>query len=94
MPCTDGGASYPLSREERLDALAPAMLCAVLNTMYREAYEAMLQRIDWKEAGVSKSDFFAWKQMHDDLDRKRKADEERRTLQEGRRAKALGLKGD
>ena len=75
MPCTDGGVPYPPTPRQLRQRKVPAMLCAVLGTMTSEQLEATLQRIDWKEAGVSREDLVQWWKDHQAEDARRKAAE-------------------
>lgn len=78
MPCGDGGVPYPLTREEELNARVPMRaLCAMLSAMAVSEYLNMLERIDWKEAGVQRSEFVEWWKLHQDRDLERKRRERR-----------------
>lgn len=89
MPCTDGGVPYPPTPRELRQRKVPAMLCAVLGTMTSEQLEATLQRIDWKEAGVSREDLVQWWKDHQAEDMRRRAEARISASIEAVRATAL-----
>ena len=72
MPCTDGGVPYPESRLEILTTLTPQMLCAVLSAMSADEGRALLDKVDWKEAGVSRNRLEEWWRLHQQHDQARK----------------------
>lgn len=74
MPCTDGGAPYPPSREEILDEMVPtAALCAFIQALPVPALQKLLERIDWKEAGITRDELMEWWRNHQRRDAERKA---------------------
>jgi hypothetical protein len=80
MPCTDGGVPYPPSREEILDSKTPAMLCALIGALEKSDYLDALDRIDWKESGLTRNQFEEWWGIHqqrDEARRKREAEQKR-----------------
>lgn len=89
MPCTDGGVPHPPTPKELRRRKVPAMLCAVLSTMDSSQLEATLNRIDWKEAGVSREDFAQWWKDHQTDDAIRKKSEAERAQAAKAKAEAL-----
>lgn len=69
MPCYDGGVPYQLSREEVLDRKVSAILCGLVRVI---GADVVLSTVDWKEAGVSQSEFREWWSIHQRRDEQRK----------------------
>lgn len=85
MPCTDNGYTQDQQREvDRLARLPEAMLCALINAIDSEhELTAMLDfRVNWKEAGITRQEFNAWRAEH------RRRDEQRRKKEQERQQKA------
>lgn len=61
MPCFDGSAPYPPSREEVLDDKMPAVLCSLVS---RVGIDQIIALVDWKEAGVTQAEFQEWWVLH------------------------------
>lgn len=78
MPCRDEWTEREdLEKDYRELALVRASLCAVLSVLEEDdaTFAAILKKIDWKEAGVSKREFLSWWTDHMEKDRKRKEQE-------------------
>lgn len=76
MPCGDGGVPYPKTREEILDAKVPTpMLCALLSAipkfMSPKDQRYLFEKIDWKEAGITRAEFQEWWKNHKRRDAER-----------------------
>jgi hypothetical protein len=86
MPCSDGGPSPEQIRDQRS---IPAMLCGLLTVLERsDNLDAVLDAMDWTEAGVSREWFDHWWPEHKREDAERRAWEaaERSRLAERRAA--------
>ena len=73
MPCTDGGPTMvELEKLQKVEA----MLCAVLNVLENEYHLPILKdvsdKIDYKEAGISKKELTRWYEDHKEQDRERR----------------------
>lgn len=77
MPCDDGGVPFPPTREEVLNAKAPAMLCAVFAAL-SDIYDAntIINSINEAESGVTKAELLEWYVMHRRQDAARRIREE------------------
>lgn len=78
MPCYDGGAPYPPSRDEVLNRKMPAVLCGLVQAL---GPETVIQAIDWRAAGVTQAEFREWWALHvaeDNRRRQREAEQKRR----------------
>lgn len=85
MPCTDGGPSpmeeaaerRAVTAEQRAFKMVEAMLCALMSMLEeqtfsrKETFSEALDRIDFKEAGVSRKEFELWWAKHKEADAKR-----------------------
>jgi hypothetical protein len=89
MPCTDGGVPYGPTREEVLDSKAPAMLCGLIGALEKSDFLDALDRIDWKEAGVSRAEFNAWWKQHREQDEDRRVREAEKAIKEKAKKEAL-----
>lgn len=90
MPCTDGGAPYPPTREQELEAKAPAMLCAITKVLDdSNIIGTIFDRVDWATAGVTAYEFQEWWELHKEKDRQRMRDEVRNAERERKRKDAL-----
>jgi hypothetical protein len=85
MPCSDNGVPYPPSREEILTRKMPAVLCGLVRAL---GVTAVLESVDWKEAGVNPVEFREWWQMHQKDDEVRRVREERNRRRAELRAQA------
>lgn len=105
MPCHDGGVPYPPTEKEKLDAQTPAMLCAILSALTDAQINSTLDVVEWREAGVTKTEAKRWWKLHKEEDAERKRFEaekaERAKLLKSARSKlnhaereALGLVAD
>ena len=73
MPCIDN----PTPEERRGDN-TEAMLCGIVTALDRAgALNAVLNAVDWGEAGVQRHHFDAWHQRHVQQDERRKEREAR-----------------
>lgn len=86
MPCTDGGVPYPPTREEIIAAKMPAVLCGLVSKL---GVDAVVDAVDWVEAGVTPAEFVEWWTVHERNDRMRRQREARQREQEALRAQAL-----
>lgn len=89
MPCTDGGIPYPPTREEKLNAMAPAMLCALVSTLDKEALEGVLKKVNWAEAGITHAEFDEWWALHKRRDASRRAREKEYAERDKQRKDAI-----
>lgn len=106
MPCTSGPTMEQEIAYERERRLPPAMLCAILTVLEnvtvghlaidvddneRMAKSAVLDLVDWEEAGVSRREFHTWWREHKAKDEQRRAEEkaerERKRLKKSALAK-------
>lgn len=77
MPCLSDPGQDAYYREQQNNEFAKAALCAVLAALSAQGrMNIVLEGIDWKEAGLAKSDLFAWWEHHQKLDAKRRAHEQ------------------
>lgn len=85
MPCSSDG--YPDSRDTELRRLrdVEAMLCAVMSV----TPGTVIDKIDYKEAGVSKSTLIRWWEEHRRKDDERRSRERAREAQRKAKADAL-----
>jgi hypothetical protein len=82
MPCYDGGPSCTTSyesdyrRERKAKERTEAMLCAVLSVLeYETTLTAVLDDVDYTEAGFKRAHLEAWWKEHKVLDAKRRVRE-------------------
>lgn len=84
MPCRYDGPMDPTISRERLEEyrMVEAVLCAISTVIEGDAaLRAILDRVDWKAAGVNRYQFEEWWASHkaaDDLRRMQEAEEEAR----------------
>lgn len=63
--------SLDLEKKERKIAFLESALCAVFRASKEHFDSDLLDLIDYKEAGITKSSLSSWKKKHDEKDRKR-----------------------
>jgi hypothetical protein len=93
MPCTDGSdfnTPIRLSEDEyhRLTA-CEASLCGIMYAMEKHGPLAVLERVDWRETGVTRQRFDAWWEEHKQKDAARRELELQQARQEKLRRKAI-----
>jgi hypothetical protein len=79
MPCYDADPRDPTISQSRLDILqgTEATLCAISAVLERsDQLKAVLDQVDWKEAGVKRYQFESWWATH------KAEDELRRTAEQ------------
>lgn len=68
MPCISNYDNEPRTPEQIFDRKTPAMLCAILRAIPPESHAAVLQAVDWTQAGVTRAEFDAWWTVHQERD--------------------------
>ena len=90
MPCRDYLAEDQWRLEKDKEAaMVRASLCAVLTVLEDDdaAFAAVLKKIDWKEAGVTKREFLSWWEDH-------KIEDEQRRLREIKESREKKIRKD
>lgn len=75
MPCRDWTVEDRYSEISKELSKVSASLCAVLTVLEGDdaAFSAILKKIDWKEAGITKREFLMWWEDHKEQDKIRRA---------------------
>jgi hypothetical protein len=89
MPCNDGGVPYPPSEKEVLDRKAVNILCGLLSLMTGAQVNHLFDKVNWREAGVSRAEAMRWWKLHKLEDEERKRIEHERLGEAKRRQEAL-----
>jgi len=91
MPCRDWTVEDRYSEISKEKAMLRASLCALMTALETDdaAFGAILKKIDWKEAGVTKRELLMWWEDHKEQDRVRKVRETKEAAEKKLRAEAL-----
>jgi hypothetical protein len=89
MPCI---SDYPDDEAERKLHMMETVMCGLLSSMNDREQDKLLDKIDWKEVGVSKKRFLNWWIDHRKRDEARRKREARQALAEKKVNKLLGNK--
>ena len=90
MPCSDGGPSYGTNTIYVEKGTQTSRLCAVFRVLEKEGkLGALLNEIDWEEAGVSRFSTERWWESHKKEDRQRRQREAAETARKKARRAVL-----